>query len=538
MVTLRFAKFSAVIVGFGMLAVAGTPAYGQILRKCPPPPCEQPAPAVTIPPSTTEPAAPPTVPTPTVPAERFAALPSETVALEAPNMIGNLLFGSHSVGFFINRTQGATFINSLGSTNISNAKVADDNSPIPRDRFSFRYNFFHDAQQVTGISSAPAVFDPQLQAFVGATTTKNYNVSEYTFQFEKTFLDRQASIELRVPFATGLASKLNLSTANVTGSGQAVDLSGQPIGVDQAGNIVLLSQNPNATPLQAIQVAETPGNTLGLEDTEWGNLTVILKGLLYRTDRFAISAGLALGIPTGQDIDVAVTDFLGDPAFNNLSIQRVRDFHIDNDTWSLSPFIAGLWTPGPRFFSQGFLAVDVPLNSSKYTFAETTPIVLNGPFPASGLPGTVPPFTVSGRIAEQTLLQADAGAGYWLMRSPDSGWITGIAPTLELHYTYTLDNAQIVNLPHDTSGVITPVPGAAPGTVILSTPPNPTIGNLRNRVDILDLTVGTTFAIGQRCTVAPAFSFPLRGGDDRTYDWEFQLQFNYFFGGPVRTPNF
>jgi hypothetical protein len=37
---------------------------------------------------------------------------------------------------------------------------------------------------------------------------------------------------------------------------------------------------------------------------------------------------------------------------------------------------------------------------------------------------------------------------------------------------------------------------------------------------------------------APAFSFPLRSGDDQTYDWKFQLQFNYYFGGPVGTPTF
>jgi hypothetical protein len=473
----------------------------------------------------TPPSTPPQVPIePTLPPERFAALGGENVALQAPNMLGNLLFGSHSISFFINRTQGATFINALGATNLTNPKVADDNSPIPRDRFSFRYNFFHDAQQVTGISSASPVFDPQLLGFVGSTTTRNYNVNEYTFQFEKTFLDRLASIEFRVPFSTGLASKLNLSSANVTGIGQAVDLAGVPL--------------PG---LQAIQVVETPENTLGHEDTEWGNLSVILKGLLYETNTFAISAGVSVGFPTAQDTRVTVTDFLGNPAFNNLEIQRVRDFHIDNGTFSLSPFVAVLWTPGPRFFSQGFLEVDVPLNSSKYSFVETAPIALNGQFTPgvpTALPGTVPPFSVSGRIAEQTLLQVDWGVGYWLARNTENHWITGIAPTLELHYTYTLDNAQIVNLPHDTSGVITPLPGAPPGTVVLTTPPSPTIGNLRNRVDILDITVGTTFALGQRCTLAPAFSFPLRGGDDRTYDWEFQLQFNYYFGRTPRTPNF
>jgi hypothetical protein len=297
------------------------------------------------------------------------------VALAAPNMLGNLLFGSHSISFFINRTQGATFVNSLGATNLTNPKVADDNSPIPYDRFSFRYNFFHDSQAVTGVSSAPPVFNPQSLFFVGATTTKFYNVNEYTFQFEKTFLDRLASIELRVPFATGLASKLNLSTANVTGIGQGVDLAGQPL-----------------SGVQAIQVVETPQNTLGHEDTEWGNLSLILKGLLYRNCAFAISAGLSIGFPTAQDTDITVTDFLGNPFFNNLEIQRVRAFHIDNDTFSLSPFVAALWTPGPRFFTQGFLEVDCPLNSSKYSYAETTPIVLNGPFPSGTLPGTVPPF--------------------------------------------------------------------------------------------------------------------------------------------------
>ena len=256
----QLTRWKAVASGLGLLALAVTPAYGQILRKCPPP-CDQPAPCPapelkvpptappTMPPAvpSTPPAAPPQVPIePTLPTERFAAVGGENVALQAPNMLGNLLNGSHSISFFINRTQGATFVNALGSTNITNPKVADDNSPIPRDRFSFRYNFFHDAQQVTGISSAPGVFNPQLLAFVGATATRNYNVNEYTFQFEKTFLDRLASIELRVPFATGLASKLNLSAANVTGIGQGVDLVGQPL--------------PG---IQAIQLVETPQNTLG-----------------------------------------------------------------------------------------------------------------------------------------------------------------------------------------------------------------------------------------------------------------------------------
>jgi hypothetical protein len=75
--------------------------------------------------------------------------------------------------------------------------------------------------------------------------------------------------------------------------------------------------------------------------------------------------------------------------------------------------------------------------------------------------------------------------------------------------------------------------------VTLATLPQPTVGNLRNRVDILDLTLGTTFELGSRTTLATAFSIPTRGNDDRTFNWEFQIQLNYFFGGPItRTPQF
>jgi hypothetical protein len=60
--------------------------------------------------------------------------------------------------------------------------------------------------------------------------------------------------------------------------------------------------------------------------------------------------------------------------------------------------------------------------------------------------------------------------------------------------------------------------------------PAPTVGNLNNRVDILDLTVGNTVVIGNRATVATGFVFPLKRQSDRTFDWEFQLQLNYYFG--------
>src|SRR6516225_9121161 len=153
----RHALWESIVLGLA-LALGGAPAFGQDAgqdvawgrRKCPPPQvC--PTPEKEKPPVPPEPGKEtrppePTPPEPELAPERAVALGSEeTVALAAPNMIGNLLGGSNSVSFFINRTQGAVFINGLGSTNVSNPKVAENNSPLPEDRASFRYNFFSQA---------------------------------------------------------------------------------------------------------------------------------------------------------------------------------------------------------------------------------------------------------------------------------------------------------------------------------------------------------------------------------------------------------
>jgi hypothetical protein len=68
----------------------------------------------------------------------------------------------------------------------------------------------------------------------------------------------------------------------------------------------------------------------------------------------------------------------------------------------------------------------------------------------------------------------------------------------------------------------------------------PRVGDLRNQVNILDITAATTFQLSDRATVATGFVFPLLGRNDRTFDWEFTLQLNYYFGGLGRrsAPNF
>jgi hypothetical protein len=437
-----------------------------------------------------------------------AATAAESFA--SPNMVGHLLFGSRTITFNYNRAAGPINVASPGSTSFTNPAVADDESPIPRDRFSFRFNYYNDANRVTGFG--PAVFSTVNGQSVGTAgpVTRKFDAEDYTFYFEKTFLDGNASVELRVPFNTGLSNNLNLSAGTITG---------------------------NVAP-GVFSVASTPESTLGDYGTQFGNMTVLLKAMGYSCKTLSITAGLALEMPTGDNNSVNVIDYSGSTVQGVATIQRDRLIKVDNETWSLSPFLAYVSTPNEHFFNQGFIQLDVPLNSSTVNYTNT---FLRGSAPP--LPGVLrmfptlnPPFTVKDHVAEQTLLQLDWGAGYWLMRDPNRCWLTGIAPTIELHYTTTLDHAQVVQLPSDNLLRLNP---ADPTRLIQEQ--GPRVGNTRDQVTILDMTTAVTWLIADKATVATGFAFPLLEGKDRTFDWEFQLQLNYYFGGgfsrrPV--PNF
>jgi hypothetical protein len=452
---------------------------------------------------------------------------AESAGSLTANMIGDLLMAGRSVSFDYNRAAGVTRVFSGGSTSVINPKVADNNSPLPQDRIAFRYNFFHDSLAVTGIGRqglsegvSPAGF--LLQS--AETTTKSYDVNQYTFQFEKTFLDGRASAELRLPIQNTLSSNLNLNAGAITGISS-----------------IAAASAPNYPRFQGMQaldvfnVTATPEQTLGSERTELGNISLILKALFHQSREVALSGGLGLGMPTANNTRVRVTDYEGDLNLQSVEIQRVRQFDVKNETWGLSPFLAALYTPGARFFAQGFLQVDVPLNTSKVTYTETA-LLLN---PSVNRFGTrpddptiqVPPFTVTGHLREQVLMHFDLGTGYWLVRDPEASWLTGLAPTLEMHYTSTLNSADLLTLPRDSSAIPTPTGG-------LRTEANPTVGNRRGQVAILDLTAGTTLFLAERATLATAVSVPLRTGENRTFDWEFHVQLNWYFGGPGRRGTF
>lgn len=453
----------------------------------------------------------------------------EVAALTAPNILGNYLGASKSVSFFVNRSQGFSFLFNNGTTSIINSKIADNNSPIPQDRIGFRYNYFSNAVSVTGLDPHPPVPDFTLdpgRGFVKRefSATRDYDVNMYTFDLEKTLCDGLASVQLRIPFAHTLAAENLLQYGVVTGTTVAPDIiTGAPTGF--------------------LQTQRTPFDTFGHESTEFGDMDLALKALLWTSDNFNVSGGVSIHMPTGPDTRVTVIDYLGlvsPQVANTTQLQRRRDFLIQNDTWEVSPFVAFLAQPSCRAFLQGFVQFEIPVNSSDVFYAETIPVTAPGVTvtpPSDPRAGRTPPFATQREIEEQSLLHVDLSAGYWLLRNGEGRWITGIAPSVELHYTTTLENADLVTLPRDFSTF------SPPGETIFGPglpTPGPVVGNRRNRLDILDVTLATTVELANHATLATGVSFPLREGDNRTYDWEFQVQFNWYFGCPRQrvAPNF
>jgi hypothetical protein len=386
--------------------------------------------------------------------EQAAAATGSQVAVGVPNMIGDTLSGSCAA----ERFSGVIATTLLHPTfACSRLNIAEDNSPIPRDRFYVQYNHF---ENITDTS----VFG----------VDRSFPIERYTFGLEKTFFDGLLSAEVRIPFAQELTSNLPL-----------VDVQG-------ASNI------PNFN-----------------QPVEFGNMSVVTKLLLFRGSTLAVSSGLGLNLPTARDVRIHTR--IDDESFPHnpegiallqsvgltpAPIHLQYDTIFRNNTVNLSPFLAGVWAPNKRLFAQGFFQVDVPLNKSEIS---TVGVVEGTPVPSISRP-----------VEEQTLMRLNAGLGYWLLRNPCARWVTGIAPTVEVHYTTTLEDANIAH-------ASVPISFARPFAVDFD------IGNLANRVDVVDLTLGNTLELANRLTVATGFVIPLSQGDNKPFDFEFTLQLNYRF---------
>lgn len=221
---------------------------------------------------------------------------------------------------------------------------------------------------------------------------------------------------------------------------------------------------PFAGGLDATQDTADPDPTA----VEFGNISLALKRLLYRNRCFAVATGLGIIFPTGDDFEVI------DGSFNSVA------FRFDNDAVHLQPFLGVFYQRHPRLFHQFFVQADFDANGNDVV----------------GIGGE------TGVLQDPALLFLDYSAGYWLYRNPCSGrYITGLAPMIELHYSTTMQDQDFG-------------PAQLQGQFIQDF-----------RRDVLHLTAGLFFQLGNRSSLRVAGIAPLRDGSDRFFDSEFGVQF-------------
>ena len=263
-------------------------------------------------------------------------------------------------------------------------------------------------------------------------TEHGVNVNRYTPGFEKTFFNGMSSIEVRTPFASTLSNNLYVFDSNNGGS------------------------------------------------TQFGDLTIYLKQLVYTSETFAASCGLGLELPTASNTHVFSAP--GDPLFS-----------VKNQAVHLLPFLGSVYSPNEQMFVQQFLQFDFDATSNAVQTNN-----LNG--------GT----TTVGRLTDMSYLYYSVGAGYWLYNNPGSSrFLTRIAPIVELHYNKSLTSTDLVSAPPQY------------------------IGAQGINQDLLNGTIGVTAMFKQNSTLTLGYVTPLSSIDHRQFNSEFRLMFNWFFGGSV-----
>jgi hypothetical protein len=248
-------------------------------------------------------------------------------------------------------------------------------------------------------------------------------INSFVFGAEKTFFDGRMSVELRVPFA---------GTAN---RDQSAD---QGFSVDQV---------------------------------EFGNIGLAVKGVVYRTPNFLASVGLGFSLPTAGTSQMSVA---GTPILDIL-----------NRTCLLQPLLGLAWAPNDRFYAQAGLQFDLdPIGNQ-----------VKGLNTSGGLSNI-------GVLHDPGYSYLNAATGYWLYRG-NAGIFTGLAVQSELDYYASLGRQNAVQ-----SGGLT-------------------VTDSSSSINVLNFTPGAIFEFGSRTRLSLGVSFPITG--DRLYSWNLITQFNFNF---------
>ncbi len=211
----------------------------------------------------------------------------------APNMIGNLLSNSDYV-FFQQQNQGIPPGKDVYST-IAIAggdrrfKISENMSPQPRDRVYYAFN---------GFQQAARTVDGRV-----------LDVNRHTLGGEKTFWDRTASIEFRMPILQGLSALQSLDR-----------------------------------------------NLQNDDGVEFGNSTIIPKFIIGDGPDHVFSAGLGINLPTARNASIRGPGNFSQPFLN-----------IQNQAVHLSPFLGLLWVPSENTYVMSYIQADFATNGNTVT---------------------------------------------------------------------------------------------------------------------------------------------------------------------------
>ncbi len=277
-------------------------------------------------------------------------------------------------------------------------------------------------------------------SFSNATQDVNgdaQNVDQILFGVERTFLDGLCSLEFRLPFSGGVDATQSLGESN----------------------------------------------TLA---TEFGNLTLAIKALLFQRNDWSVSTGLGMIFPTAEDAVIA-SGFNGSQQIDSI---------FTNESFYLQPFLGVHYSSQRPLFFQFFMQTSFDTSGSEISVVNN-----NNVFSAVAAPA-------SDRVYTQSLLfldfSLDFSAGYWIYRPKcQRNLITGIASMIELHYTSTISELDLPDFQSPVSD-------------------NVFESNMRN--DQLNITAGVLINIGRSTSLRVAGVAPLRSGRDRSFDSSVSVQ--------------
>ncbi len=409
-----------------------------------------------------------------------------------------------SVPFMIGDTGAGTCVSFGGITDValghptlgcSRLNISEGNTPLPTDRVYFSYRHFHNATG-TRVFANPS----------------DFNIEHFTMAGERTFLDGMMSAEIRLPLEYRLSS-------------------------DIGTNIVQFDP------------PSIPGFVPGIDPissgrrVELANMSMIFKALLLERENYAVSAGLGVTLPTAQDVryNATIDTFVEEGALTALNVAQINTVG-SNETVYLAPFLSWICKPSERFFHQGFLQVEVAANPSRvnttaagrFTFDVNNDGLFDPTDPTDGTLGfTTPPLPVVGfgagpataELHPQTLMRLNLGFGYVLNENQQADWIQKLTALFEVHYTGTLSEANISQVPLNLFFNNVQVP---PDNPVYNDPNfadlnNLSVGNRDNQVHILNLTAGLSANMGN-LVVTHGFTAPVTDSRNRGFDFEYNLQ--------------